>query len=99
MKHKIFTKKIKSLATALSVIFWQRLYLAGIIFILISLALAVFLFLQFYFPKEVKLTAAPKLFEVRQDLLDNFVSEISKKSQNFQAAQTKIYPELFRGQR
>jgi len=98
-KNQNYLKKIKAGFAFLNVIFWQKIYLAIVVFVLLGIVAAVGIFYVYYFPKPLKSTMVSQIFEVKQELLDSFINEVTTREKNFQDASTKFYPELFRGPR
>jgi len=93
---KVDTKKIKKELKSILNVFWQRLFLVLLLFILIDFLIAGLFFYVYYVKAQEKEPVAPLLLNVNQVLLEGVFSKWDEKEVEFQKAISREFPNLFR---
>jgi len=89
-------KKIKKQFKPILNVFWQKLFLILILFIVIDFLIAGLFFYVYYQKAQLVEPVSPLLLSVNQVLLDSVFSKWDEKEVKFQTAISREFPNLFR---
>ncbi len=92
---QIDLNKIKEPLLNFFKLFWQKLFLFLVFFLLIDLILGGFLFWHYYLKAEQAQIFLPPTLTINQSFLNDFSAKWQEKELNFEQALSKDFPDLF----
>ena len=93
---KVDINKIKKELKPILNVFWQKLFLVLILFIVIDLLIGSLFFYSYYVKAQEEESAAPLLLGVNQVMLEGVFSKWDEKEVKFKEAISGEFPDFFR---